>query len=145
MGKRLFSEGRGSSVHRLPVRVSNVYTVWSKEKNLTGTGNEKLMPLVATLCQLFLEMVWIFTVVTFISKSFVRNRISEHLAAENALMQFCLVLNEGIIVLWVPHRLTIISLFRITPYLSMISCGHRRISGRCLLLLLHSTSQEILL
>ena len=44
----------------------------------------------------FLEMVWIFTVVTFINKSYVRNRISEHLTTGNALMQLCLVLNEGI-------------------------------------------------
>ena len=50
----------------------------------------------ATLCQLFWEMVWIFTVVTFINKSYVRNRISEHLTTGNALMQLCLVLNEGI-------------------------------------------------
>ena len=50
----------------------------------------------ATLRQLFLETVWIFTVVTFINKSYVRNRISKHLTTENALMQLCLVLNEGI-------------------------------------------------
>ena len=50
----------------------------------------------ATLCQLFWEMVWIFTVVTFINKSYVRNRISEHFTTENALIQLCLVLNEGI-------------------------------------------------
>ena len=33
-GRDFFSEGRGASVLRLPVRVSNVHTVWLKEKSL---------------------------------------------------------------------------------------------------------------